>query len=186
MEDIVEIGSAREVKESASSTEYFFNLSRDLNKVFWSVDLSESSFRKAAEITVDRAVKSDGAIFLRNYRRWSANKISILYLDNYDVVYNESHLSSLLSRVGDVYATYYDCIISNEKSAEVHLEQAEASLSVLAKTCLVCIDDTKLLPSRLYWGKGARAVPYFLQNGFSVVTSGADGLLLGRAIEINS
>lgn len=186
VDDIVEIGSVREETNEDNSTAYFHNLSLSIQCSFYTVDLSEESYRKARDICGAQAFNMDGSIFLSNYRSYSRRNISILYLDNYDVVYNDTHRLGLERRVGSVYTDHYSGLLCNEKSAEVHLSQAIAAMPYLVQQALVCIDDTKQIGVNGYWGKGASVVPFLYSKGFVVIDQSTDGVLMGRGVEVVS
>lgn len=93
---IVEIGSSRELERKGKSSTYYFNwLCKKLKADFYSVDFADDSFELAKTLVGDRAFKGDGAEFLKNFSKISKKKIDVLYLDNYDVIYNEEHKADL-------------------------------------------------------------------------------------------
>ena len=172
---VVEVGSQREPQPAESddnSTTFLMRLADAAGLRFATVDFSQSTFEHAQSFVGDAAHLADGATFIRDL----AEPIAILYLDNFDVVYNEKHKASLMSRVGTVYEDNAE-EINNERAAQVHLEQALAALPLLTKPAYVGFDDTMVRDGEL-WGKGATAVPYLLEKGFSVAARGDDGLVL--------
>lgn len=172
---IIEVGSQREPQPPdniANSTCFLDRLAQAHNLRFKTVDFSKESYELAKSYVGDKAVLSDGAEFLRNFNQ----PISILYLDNFDVIYDEKHQQSLMRRVGTAYDEHNE-IITNERSAEVHLEQVEEALPLLTKPSYICIDDTLERESG-WWGKGAKAVPFLLSKGYDIVCIGPDGVLL--------
>jgi hypothetical protein len=172
---VIEIGSSREIDRSEkSSTRYFCELSRDLGFEFYSVDFAEESYRLAKEIAGDCAVHSDGAAFLKTLPE--TTKISVLYLDNFDVIYSDEHKIDLLQRVSEAYDLAGE-EINNERSAEVHLEQMTAALPLMAKKSVVICDDT-LLKSGIWWGKCASVVPYLENLGWTIHKTGKVGCML--------
>ncbi len=175
---IVEIGSARESSGEESSTFFYSALSKKVNAEFYSVDFSPQSRAMAAEVVGGNAVLSDGTAFLKVYNTYSQRKIALLYLDNFDVVYNDKHKQSLLKRVGSVYDDNNE-VITNERSAAVHLEQIKAAQPFLAIKNVVIVDDTKLTEDG-WWGKGALVVPFLLESGYKIAAQSEDGLLLSN------
>lgn len=172
---VVEIGSSREIDRSEkSSTRFFCELSQRLDFKFHSVDFAEESYRLAKEIAGECAVHSDGAAFLRTLPE--STKISVLYLDNFDVIYSDEHKIDLLQRVSEAYDLAGE-EINNERSAEVHLEQMEAALPLMAKKSVVICDDT-LLKAGVWWGKCASVVPYLENLGWTVHKKGKVGCML--------
>lgn len=175
---IVEIGAARESSGPDSSTFFLCQLAKQLDAEFYSVDFSEQSWKLAAEVAGDCAFLSDGVEFLRMYPKLSQRRISILYLDNFDIIYNDLHKQSLMRRVGNVYDDRNEQL-TNERSAAVHLEQIETAMPLLAEKNIVVIDDTQLREEG-WWGKGAAAVPFLLNSGYSILVQTNDGVLLAN------
>ena len=173
---IVEIGSARESASPDSSTFYFNNIAADIGVPFYSCDFSPQSHAVAKSIVGDRAFLSDGKLFLEGFTKITSKKISLLYLDNFDIVYNEIHFESLKRRVGDTYEQHGE-IINNQRSAAVHLEQMIAALPLMAEKSVVIVDDTKQIDNG-WWGKGALVVPFLLNNGYEPIVISSDGVLL--------
>lgn len=175
---IVEIGSARETNNEESSTFYFNQIAIKNNTEFFSVDFSEKSWLMAKSIVKEMAILSDGNLFLKNFRNYTKKNISVLYLDNFDVIYNEKHKISLLSRVGSVYEVNNE-ILNNKRAAEVHLEQLITSLNFLNDDAIIIVDDTKFIDSS-WWGKGALVVPYLINNGFKILSQKEGGVALNK------
>ena len=175
---IVEIGSARESSGEESSTSFYSTLAKKTNAEFYSVDFSPQSRAMAAEVIGNNAILSDGAAFLKVFDTYSKKKIALLYLDNFDVVYNDQHKKSLLRRVGSVYDDHNE-VITNERSAAVHLGQMVAAMPYLAPHNVIIVDDTKSNGDG-WWGKGALVVPFLLKTGYRVVAQSEDGLLLAN------
>lgn len=173
---IIEIGSARETNDEQSSTFYFNQIALKNNTEFFSVDFSEKSWLMAKKIVNDKAILSDGNIFLKNFRSYSKKNISVLYLDNFDVIYNEKHKISLLSRVGSVYLDNKEDL-NNKRAAEVHLEQLITALEYLNDDAIIIVDDTKYTDSN-WWGKGALVVPYLLNNNYKIIIEDEGGVML--------
>jgi hypothetical protein len=175
---IVEIGSARETNNEDSSTFYFNKIAINNNTEFFSVDFSEKSWLMAKEIIHENAILSDGKLFLQNFRNYTNKNISVLYLDNFDVIYNEKHKISLLNRVGNIYQENNENL-NNQRAAEVHLEQLVTSMKFLNDDAIIIIDDTKFIDSN-WWGKGALVVPYLINNGFKVFSEKEGGIALKK------
>ncbi len=177
---VIEIGSQRAPKppeDVANSTCFLDRLASTNDLEFITVDFSKDSFELARSYVGDKAVHSDGAEFLRNFD----GQISILYLDNFDIVYSEKHRESLMARVGSVYQENQETI-TNERSAQVHLEQLKAALPLLTTPAFVCIDDT-MIRDEHWFGKGAKVVPFLLNLGWNKIADGSFGVLLLRQQE---
>ena len=177
---IIEIGSARETNNEESSTFYFNQIAINNNTEFFSVDFSEKSWLMAKEIIHENAILSDGKLFLQNFRNYTNKNISVLYLDNFDVIYNEKHKISLLNRVGNIYQENNENL-NNQRAAEVHLEQLVTSMKFLNDDAIIIIDDTKFIESN-WWGKGALVVPYLLNNNFKIIIEDEGGVMLKSSL----
>jgi hypothetical protein len=180
--DVVEIGSQRHMRDGSSIQ--LLALSERLGVGFNTVDFDEKTFEKASQMVGPRAHHGDGAEFLAAY----PSPISILYLDNYDVIYSETHGASLASRVGDLYSSrglsLDDSVQHNLNSAKVHFDQLLAGFDKLTDECIVAIDDTIWRPHhKFWWGKGALAIPYLLQATFRCVYRMKRGAIFARGLE---
>ncbi len=176
---IIEIGCIRQPEQlqtKESSTHYFDQLAKERDYIFHSVDFSRASFELSRTVVGDRAVLSDGVEFLKTVK----GRIGILYLDNFDIIYNEKHHQSLIRRVGSSYEENNE-VISNQRSAQVHLEQMQHALPKMTQPCYVCIDDTMIRDGE-WWGKGATVVPFLLTQGFQIIKQSEDGVLMASPI----
>lgn len=181
---IVEIGCVRdrsEFESGTSSTHFFSQLALLLPDVnFFSVDFSSEAFTLSRAVldTFEgsnlHAIESDGKKFLEEFDL--ALKIGCLYLDNFDVIYNDKHKESLMRRVGNAYELHKEKI-TNARSAEVHLEQVLAAERHLAPKHVIIFDDSKIMEGK-WWGKGALAIPYLLEKDYKIFTQSDDGVLL--------
>lgn len=174
---IIEIGSVRERSPEPSSL-YFANKASEAGLNFLTVDLSENSWELAREYVGDKAVLADGTEFLREFDE----KISVLYLDNYDFPYDEAHFQSICARSGHDFdgAT---CESVRRRSPQVHFEQMLAALPKLASPCWIVVDNTdrNRASKRLFnpfWGKGATVVSYLVKHDFPIIKEGLGGLML--------
>ena len=167
---IVEIGSVRERIEN-SSTRFFYDLSKLLNKSFYSVDIGERQYKKAKSIIGDNAFQLKGEEFLKYFNE----EISILYLDNFDIIYNESHKQSLLSRVGTDYSDL-NLELNIEQSQLAHLNQFKLSEKLLHEDSFVIVDDTWY--DKEWQGKGGTLIPYMLSKGWNILKQNHNHLIL--------
>ncbi len=86
----------------------------------------------------------DGIAFLRGF----AKPIDVLYLDAWDVIRGTDY-------------------------AERHLEAYRTAVPLLARSCLVQIDDTDILNG----GKGRLVIPEMIRDGFTLITWGRQAML---------
>jgi predicted O-methyltransferase YrrM len=167
---ILEIGSVRE-SISNSSTQYFNELSKELNKSFYSVDIGENQYNKAKSIIGNRAYKMKGEEFLNDFNE----DIAILYLDNFDIIYNDSHKHSLLQRVGNDYSDL-NLELDIKNSQQAHLNQFKLSEPLLNQDSIVIVDDTWY--SKEWKGKGGTLIPYMLEKGWEILKQNSNHLIL--------
>lgn len=175
---IVEVGSSREPERKGKSSTYYFNwLANKINADFYSVDFSQESYNVAKTIIGERAFRGDGAKFLKNFREISSKKIDVLYLDNFDVIYDDEHGADLERRVGDIYSENGQSL-NNEESARVHLMQMKAAMRHMAKRSVVICDDTLLDENGEWWGKCATVVPFLQKRGWRIIGTSDVGVIL--------
>lgn len=174
---LIEIGSQRELQDPDSpenSACFLDRLAKTYGLQFFTVDFSKATYEVARSYVGDKAVLSDGAKFLQQLNK----PISILYLDNFDVIYNEKHKESLMRRVGVAYDEHQE-IITNARSAEVHLEQVKVALPLLTTPAFIGFDDTMIKEGK-WWGKGASSVPHLLDLGYQIVAQDENGLIMKK------
>lgn len=90
------------------------------------------------------ASTGDGIAFLRGFSK----TIDVLYLDAWDVIPGTDY-------------------------AERHLEAYQTAAPLLARSCLIQIDDTDILNG----GKGRLVIPQMIRDGFTLITWGRQTLL---------
>lgn len=175
---IVEIGSARESIET-SSTKYFNDISKKYCVNFYSIDFSEYCSGLAKTLIGDRAILGRGEEKIKEIKE----QISVLYLDNFDIINNPAHESSLRTRIkkfGNAYEkNNVDIESTNLLSQKTHLAQAQASLPKLSANGVVLFDDTPKSGDG-FSGKGGLAVPWLVSQGFKILHSQNTGVLLRR------
>lgn len=173
---IVEIGSVRE-SITDSSTKYFNDMSKKYDVNFYSIDFSEYCYELAKSLIGDKAILGKGEEKIQEIKE----PISILYLDNFDIINDSKHEASLRTRIkkfGNAYEkNNVDIDPTNLLSQETHLAQAQASLPKLSENGVVIFDDTPKLGER-FGGKGALAVPWLVSQGLKILHTQGTGVLL--------
>ena len=177
---IVEIGSSRTNYFEDSSTFFFEKISNQYDTDFFTIDFSEEVINSIPLKFTQKKFHMNGEDFIENFLTYSSKKIGLLYLDNFDIIYNEKHKKSLLNRVGDLYKNK-NIELNNENSAKAHLHQLKLSMNHLHKNAHVIIDDTSLRKNT-WFGKGALCVPYLLENGFKISFKNEDGIAFSKDI----
>jgi hypothetical protein len=174
---IVETGTIRDGRPQACQSDGWSTLAwgwyaAETGGRAFTVDVSAEALALCRRITAEYAasiefVQADSVAFLRDWSRERPGSIDLLYLDSLD---------------------YFD-----PEASEAHaLAEAEAAMGALSPACLVLFDDTHpagpaanggLPPLR---GKGARAVPYLLAQGFERASLADGQALLVREAERDS
>lgn len=180
--DIIEIGSQR--RAGRGSSYYLNELAKEVGVRFYTVDFDSSVYNIAKGAVGDAAVNQSGQDFLKSFD----GNISVLYLDNYDVLYSKNHAADLRSRIGDHYQMekgydFSSVFSQNQQASLVHLEQFVCSLPKLHDHAIIAIDDTKYVKCSAekfsyFWGKGNTVVPLALQIGFELCSSHSHGCIL--------
>lgn len=175
---IVEIGSARESIET-SSTKYFNDISKKYGVNFYSIDFSEYCYGLAKSLIGNKAILGKGEEKIQEIKE----RISVLYLDNFDIIDNPTHESSLRTRIkkfGNAYEkNNVDIEKTNLLSQKTHLTQAQSSLPKLSANGVVIFDDTPRSGDG-FSGKGGLAVPWLVSQGFKILHTQGSGVLLRR------
>ena len=175
---IVEIGSARESIKN-SSTKYFYDISKKYGVNFYSIDFSEYCYGLAKSLIGDKAILGKGEEKIQQIKE----QISVLYLDNFDIINNPEHESSLRTRIkkfGNAYQkNNTDIEKTNLLSQKTHLKQAQASLPKLSKNGIVIFDDTPKSGDG-FSGKGGLAVPWLVSQGLKISHTLGTGVLLRK------
>ena len=183
---IVEVGSQRQPGQGSSYQ--LRQLAASQGRGFLTIDADARVSGIARAVVGNCAVNGKGEEVLAG----GVDPIVCLYLDNYDVIYSETHASGLKDRIGNHYEqtlgyTFKDAHRQNLRSALVHLQQLEAAFGRLTEKCIVAVDDTKLKKTNnflYYWGKGCAVVPVLLQSGFTIHANNQDGVVLQRGLVV--
>lgn len=145
----VEIGAER----GEGSSYYLKGYCDALNVPFFSVDIEpQPAF----------AIQSDGTAYLKQMRA----PIKFAYLDNFDYIFPEIEGKSWVQDQISHYKTLgYE--MNNENSITAHLDQAVEVARLSVPGTLVVLDDTWQENGGFY-GKGAKAVPFLLNQGWKL------------------
>ena len=105
-------------------------------------------------------VVSDSVAYLHSWLQCRRERIELLYLDSFDY-------------------------IDHERSESHCLGEAEAALPLLSEACLVLFDDTSPTGTQedefpVLTGKGKRAVPFLVSQGFAIESMAGGQILLSR------
>ena len=115
--------------------------------------------------------------------------ICFAYLDNFDYIPPDSEDEQWITDMKVRYIEEYGIELTNENSANVHLEQTKLIHERSGEKCYILFDDTWdiksartfegwVTPENSYdgwYGKGAKAVPWLLSNGWSLIEKDMEG-----------
>jgi hypothetical protein len=157
---VVEIGSER----GEGSSVWLYNWAKQRNIEFYSVDV-EHSPREQHHPEINWIVASSGSDWCKNSLPGLNKKIKVLYLDNFDWIWEPENIPDGIQGQIDSYARR-GVTMNNQNCQEEHRLQVEYCLPYLDEQSIVIMDDTFYYD---YWdGKCATAIPLLLQNGFEI------------------
>lgn len=165
---VVEIGS-RHVNKGPGSTHFFHGYCTKKGAEFWTVDL-DPVVADGCKTVTPNAICAKGEAFLSTFP--SQKPIVFAYLDNFDWTYAGVEQVPKVRAQAERYRTVHKIERTNVNSQIAHLDQCEALLPLLHTTAFVLFDDTWVTPAGRHDGKGGTAVPFLLQNGFTVMSQG--------------
>lgn len=174
-EDIIlEIGSDR----NEGSTKFFDTYSKDLGIPFYSVDIEDDAKTRLSELQYTNWEIASGSTWTKDVLPTLKKKIKILYLDNFDWNHNPA-----LPDNTDFVEMYNKHGISwtNLNCVAEHLQQMINCLAYMAEQSVVICDDTPYQEhSGIYIGKCSAVVPLLITQGYKIVHSGDNGVILIR------
>lgn len=165
---IVEIGCGR----GEGSTDFYAGLVVGCKKfIHHAVDFDNEAYAVAKNyselIKNSHAHMMTGEDFLRLVFPQLNQKICYAYLDNFDYNFNPAEPPWWVNEQIKRYAEY-GIEMNNQNSEQAHLEQAQLIVPHAADKCIIHLDDTFENAGR-WRGKGARAVPWLIDNNWKIV-----------------
>lgn len=171
----IEIGSTREELPGQGSTVSLAKKCDELGMHFITVDMdpenTDSAIQSLAQINKDfEAVNSKGEDYLARYR----GRLDFLYLDAFDVNH-KNHAARRRERYKEILGSD----INDEACHEMHLKCAIEAVRVMDVGGEIVFDDAWRKADG-WGGKGATAMPYLLDGGFSVTQETKNTVRLSR------
>jgi len=171
---VVEIGS--ENGEGSSRWLYQWSSNRDVK--FYSIDV-EHSEREISYPEIPWVVSESGSLWCKNILPTLNKAIKVLYLDNFDYMYNTNNPSVLeqYARQVTLYAQR-GVVMNNQNCMEEHRLQVEYCLPYMAEQSVIIMDDTYYDPALEFqpanelpqwYGKCATAMPLMIEAGYSII-----------------
>ena len=171
---ILEIGS----DQNEGSTEFFNGLSVNWEIPFYTVDVVIEPQRRLAHLDHIIWQVETGSVWTKKILPTLGKQIKVLYLDNYDW----SNPGPNADTIRTSYA-FRNVDWSNLGSQIEHLHQMVNCMPYMADQSLIICDDTPLVDhSGTYTGKCGAVVPYLLCNGYRIVYTGNNGVILARGL----
>ena len=172
---ILEIGS----DQNEGSTEFFNGLAVNWEIPFYTVDVIDEARHRFTHCDhIIWQVSEGGAVWTKTVLPTLSKQIKVLYLDNYD-------WSNPGPNADNIKANYAQRNVewSNLGSQVEHLAQMINCMPYMAAESLVICDDTPLVEaSGTYSGKCGAVVPYLIANGYQIVYTGNNGVILQRSL----
>lgn len=161
---IVEIGSER----GEGSTDYLSQLARDKSTELYTVDIVENDIPEKVHL---KKFTMTGEDFLENQFSKLDRRIAILYLDNFDWIWDESNVPDWIRNQISFYQTK-GLTMNNVNSTITHMRQMILAEPFLCDKALVICDDTfYLFGPGTYAGKCSAVVYYLLSKGWRIAES---------------
>ena len=172
---ILEIGS----DQNEGSTEFFNGLAVNWEIPFYTVDVIDEARHRFTHCDhIIWQVSEGGAVWTKTVLPTLSKQIKVLYLDNYDW----SNPGPNADNIKENYAQR-NVEWSNLGSQVEHLAQMINCMPYMAAESLVICDDTPLVEaSSTYTGKCGAVVPYLIANGYQIVYTGNNGVILQRSL----
>jgi hypothetical protein len=172
---LIEVGTTRENVPGQGSTRKIAEFCKHKAVHFITVDMDPHNTRMANNMFNNLGVEAQ-AITMKgeDYLRQYDGEIDLVFLDAYDFDHGK-HSDLRQSR----YQKYLGSSIDELACHQMHLECAQSVVKKLAVGGLVCVDDT-WLDNGQWTAKGTLAVPYLLNNGFTLLEARNRAALLTR------
>jgi hypothetical protein len=158
---VVEIGS----ENGEGSSLWLHNWAQQHGMDFYSIDV-EHRKRELDYPDINWVVVTCGSYWCKNILPGLNKKIKVLYLDNFDWIWDESNLANYIKEQIKKYALR-GVEMNNTNCQEEHRLQVEYCLPYLDKQSVVIMDDT-FYTNDSWDGKCATAIPLLIENGFKI------------------
>lgn len=156
---VVEIGS----ENGEGSSVWLYDWATKRNIEFYSVDV-EHRMREKTYPEINWIVTSSGSDWCKNSLPDLNKKIKVLYLDNFDWIWDPNIIHPYIQEQINRYSTR-GVTMNNTNCQEEHRLQLEYCLPYLDKQSVVIMDDT-FYNNNSWNGKCATAIPLLLKAGF--------------------
>jgi hypothetical protein len=173
----VEIGSDR----GEGSTLALAGQAQRWGTVLHSVDINDKCKRTVHHPSLICHVEK-GSVWAKNYQTNVGQFISLLYLDNFDWIWNPKAIPPWIRDQIEHYQREHEQIMNNRRCQHEHLSQALFLTPWLGKECMVAMDDTYLQNS-VWTGKCGAVCVYLEALGFDTVYTSDGGTIMVRGFD---
>jgi hypothetical protein len=172
---ILEIGS----DQNEGSTEFFNALAGNWQVPFYTVDVVDVGQHKFTHLeNINWQISESGSFWAKTTLPTLGKQIKVLYLDNYDWCNLGPFADETVTRYAERNVSW-----SNIGSQTEHIAQMINCLPHMAEQSMIICDDTPLVDhSGTYTGKCGAVVPLLLANGYHIVYSENNGVILQRGL----
>ena len=158
---VVEIGS----ENGEGSSIWLYEWASKHSIDFYSVDV-EHRMRERTYPHINWIVAESGSVWCRDILPGLNKTIKVLYLDNFDWIWDLDNLDPHIQNQIKQYANR-GVVMNRQNCQEEHRLQLEYCLPYLDKQAVVIMDDTSY-NNGIWAGKCATAIPLLLENGFKI------------------
>jgi hypothetical protein len=158
---VVEIGS----ENGEGSSLWLHAWAKQHRMDFYSIDV-EHRKRETDYPYMNWVVTTSGSDWCKNTLPGLDKKIKVLYLDNFDWIWDEDNLADYIKQQIQQYAQR-GVVMNNRNCQEEHRLQVQYCLPYLDKQSVVIMDDT-FYNNGIWNGKCATAIELLMQNGYVI------------------
>jgi hypothetical protein len=167
---VLEIGSER----GEGSSKWLHRWAYINNMAFISVDVLSTAKDRAqrypgeGSYDIDFKVAGSGSEWCKNELPKLNKKIKVLYLDNFDWIWNPDNIPDWIKKQIEDYGKR-GVVMNNVNCQEEHRLQLEYCLPYMDEQSIVIIDDTFMDGKNSKWeGKGGTCIPLLKNKGYVV------------------
>jgi len=158
---VIEIGS----ENGEGSSLWLYNWATQRGLKFYSIDV-EHRMRERTHPEINWVVTTSGSDWCRDVLPGLNKKIKVLYLDNFDWIWDLENLAPHNQQQIKNYETR-GIIMNNQNCQQEHRLQIEYCLKYLDEQSVVIMDDT-FYNNDKWDGKCATVIPLLLEHGFKM------------------
>lgn len=178
---VVEIGS----ENGEGSSRWLHRWASQRGMAFYSVDI-DAGTRARDYPEINWVVASSGSQWCQTVLPGLNKTIKVLYLDNFDYMYDTDH-PTVTEHYRQQVSAYAQrgVTMNNQNSMEEHRLQVKYCLPYMAKESIIVMDDTyydsqlKTQPPeelKCWYGKCATAMPLMIEAGYEIIRHEENGI----------